>query len=74
MSNQPLLTAAEVRASLKPQLVDLWDAACLCLDLPHSGESLNSFRSKCRPADIVLLLRVAAENNREERQTPFRVL
>ncbi len=62
-----------VRGMLKPALQKLWDASCACVNDP-SPEVRNAFQRLCRPVDMMLLLRVVAENNREDRNVPFRVV
>jgi hypothetical protein len=68
-----MLSFEGVENMLKPPLKDLWNACKACIDKP-SEQSMEEFRKLCRPADVMLLLRVTAENNREDRLEPFRVL
>lgn len=63
IDNITMLTTAELKSRMKPELVDLWEAACACLD-DLSEDSFSKFRDLCRPADIMLLIRMAVENSR----------
>lgn len=68
-----LLSGDKVRSALKPQLGELWDACLQCIEDPDD-ENFDKFRQLCRPAEIMLLLRQWAENNREDRDVCSRSL
>ena len=68
-----MLSFQDVENTLKPELKVLWNACKTCIDQP-SEHALREFQELCHPADVMLLLRVVAENNRPDRKKPFRVL
>lgn len=67
-----MLSFQGVHDALPTELQALWQASIACYDTP-SDQSWETFRKLCRPGDVMLLLRVAAENSRLDRKHPLSV-
>lgn len=56
-----LLTSDQVKAVFSPHMQSVWDAAAECLSDP-SKSNLEAFKTLCRPAEIMVLMREYAES------------